>query len=55
MSNYLYKRCRNCHVKNKCHVVVQPGSVMCALNRLQSRETHGDEENKGDVRTAGET
>lgn len=46
MSKDLYERCRRCCVKNKCNVAIQPGSVICNMNRLNSEMTHGDEDDK---------
>ena len=35
--------CNTCPARNKCTIACEPGSIMCALNRLQSGKTHGDE------------
>lgn len=37
-----YEECNRCPVRNSCHLEVEPGSVMCSINKLQSEKTHGD-------------
>ena len=35
----MYKECRGCKSANICSTAVQPGSVMCQMNRLRSGQT----------------
>lgn len=35
--------CYNCKAKSKCNAAVEPGSVMCMVNRLHYGGTHADD------------
>lgn len=41
--------CYSCKAKGVCAAVVQPGSVMCTINRLRYCGTHEDEEQRRQV------
>lgn len=36
--------CYNCKAKSVCAAVVQPGSVICLMNRMRYCGTHAEEE-----------
>lgn len=36
--------CHNCKAKSVCAAVVQPGSVICLMNRMRYCGTHAEEE-----------
>lgn len=38
--------CYSCEAKTKCIAAVQPGSVMCVVNRVRYCGTHADEAQK---------
>lgn len=40
----IFEACSICPVRNSCSLEVEPGSVMCSINRMQSGLTHGDVE-----------
>ena len=35
----MYEECKCCKSANICNTAVQPGSVMCQMNRLRSGQT----------------
>lgn len=40
----MYKECIGCKSANICSTAVQPGSVMCQMNRLRSGQTKAEME-----------
>lgn len=44
MGQVKYEECNRCPVRNGCNIAVEPGSVMCSMNRFRSGATHGDTE-----------
>lgn len=38
----MYKECQGCNSANVCSTAVQPGSVMCQMNRLRSGQTKAE-------------
>lgn len=42
MGQVKYEQCNRCPIRNNCLLAVEPGSVMCAINRMKSGKTHGD-------------
>lgn len=38
----MYKECEGCKSKNVCNTAVQPGSVMCQMNRLCGGQTKAE-------------
>lgn len=42
MSSVRFEECNVCPVRNVCMLEVEPGSVMCSINKMQSGKTHGE-------------
>lgn len=42
--------CHNCKAKSVCAAVVQPGSVICLMNRMRYCAGHTQRKNHGDSR-----
>ena len=38
----MYKECEGCKSANICSTAVQPGSVMCQVNRMKSGQTKAE-------------
>lgn len=43
MSSTVYKECKRCPIKKDCGLAVQPGSVVCMVNKMRSGMTKSDE------------
>lgn len=40
MSSVRFEECNVCPVRNGCMLAVEPGSVMCSINKMRSGKTH---------------
>lgn len=38
----MYKECEGCKSANICSTAIQPGSIMCQMNRLKSGQTKAE-------------
>lgn len=47
----MYKECACCKAANMCLMAVEPGSVMCQMNRLRSGQTKAELEREKKKRT----
>ena len=45
--------CYDCKAKSVCAAVVQPGSVLCLMNRMRYCGTHAEEEPRHRLREIG--
>lgn len=43
MSSTIYGECESCPIKKSCGLAVQPGSMVCMVNRMRSGMTKEEE------------